>query len=90
MTVTLTPSYELTTENASSSYGQPVLVKRATGEAFGPGDILEPFPSWGLMPAARAVARMAKTASLDDEEQALVAKFTDHVVVTSDSVTCGG
>jgi hypothetical protein len=40
MKATLAPSWDLTTEHAASSYGQPVLVNRGTGEAFGPGDIL--------------------------------------------------
>ena len=62
MKVTLTPSWILTTEHASSSYGQPVLVNRGSQEAFGPGDIVKPYPSWGYMLAADAVKRMVKTA----------------------------
>lgn len=45
MQVNLSGSWELSTDHAASSYGQPVLVNRATGEAFGPGDILKPYPS---------------------------------------------
>lgn len=33
------------------------------------------YPSWGHMPAAAAVERMMKTASLDAEGEALAAKF---------------
>ena len=75
MQVNLKPSWELSTEHAACSYGQPVLVNRATGEAFGPGDILKAYPSWGYMPAAATVERMAKTAKLDDEGRELVGRF---------------
>jgi len=68
-------SWELTTEHSASSYGQHVLVKRATGEAYGPGDIVTAYPSWGLMLASDAVKRMAKTAHLDEDGQAIVARF---------------
>ena len=44
---------------------------------FGPGDILKPYPSYGFMPAAEAVRRLSKTAKLDAEGLALVAKFAD-------------
>ena len=71
----LTPSWMLTTENAASSYGQPVLLSRPTRDVFGPADILQPYPSWGYMPAAEAVRRMARTAKLDDNAQALVNRF---------------
>lgn len=60
MKATLLPSWELTTEHSASSYGQPVLVNRSTGDAFGPGDIVKPYPSWGFMTAADAVQRMLK------------------------------
>jgi hypothetical protein len=52
-------------------------VNRATGEAFGPGDILKPYPSFGFMSAVEAVRRLAKTAKLDAEGRKLVAKFAD-------------
>jgi len=76
MKTNLTPSWELSTENAASSYGQPVLVNRTTGEAYGPGDILKPYPSYGFMAAADAVRRMAKTKKMDEDGQNLVDKFT--------------
>jgi hypothetical protein len=50
-------------------------VNRATGEAFGPGDILKPYPSYGFMPGSAAVRRLAKTANLDAEGEDLVARF---------------
>jgi len=71
----LAPSWELSTEHAASSYGQPVLVNRGTGEAFGPGDVLIPYPSWGYVTAAMAVARFAKRKRLDADGAALVEKF---------------
>ena len=75
MQITLAPSWILTTDHAASSYGQPVLVHRSTGEAYGPGDILVPYPSWGYMPAGAAVARFAKRKHLDADGAALVEKF---------------
>jgi len=77
--VNLSGSWELSTDHAASSYGQPVLVNRATGEAFGPGDILKPYPSYGFMPAAEAVRRLSKTADLDADGRDLVAKFADFL-----------
>ena len=40
MKTILAPSWILTTDHSASSYGQPVLVYRATGEAYGPSDII--------------------------------------------------
>lgn len=76
--VTLTPSFELTTEHSASSYGQPVLVNRQSGEAFGPADILKAYPSWGFTPASMAVERMTRSNStLSDEERAFVKSFVN-------------
>jgi hypothetical protein len=75
--VTLKPSWELTTEHAASSYGQPVLVNRTTGEAFGPGDVLQPYPSWPYLLASQAVQRMARTKKLTYDEQTFVDKFVN-------------
>lgn len=74
----LSPSWKLSTEHAASSYGIPVLVNCASGEAFGPGDIVKPYPSWGFGPARDAVSRMAKTAHLDGEGTKLVSLFLAH------------
>jgi hypothetical protein len=76
MTVRLSGTWELSTDHASSSYGQPVLVNRSTGEAFGPGDIRKAGLN-GFMPAGEMVRRLAKTAKLDAEGRGLVAKFAD-------------
>ncbi len=76
MKVTLTPSWELSTEHAASSYGQPVLVNRETGEAFGPADPVRPDPSCALMSGRLAVARMrASTGDFTDEQWACIDKF---------------
>jgi hypothetical protein len=77
MKVTLTPSFELTTEHAASSYEQPVLVDRGTGLAYGPADIIVPYPSWGHMLARDAVGRMVATKKLGRKEQAMVDSFTE-------------
>jgi hypothetical protein len=77
MQVNLRSSWELTNEHAASSYGQPVLVNRGSGEIFGPGDILTPYPSWGFMIAAEAVERMAKTKKLTYDEQIFVDRFVN-------------
>jgi len=83
MKISLSPSWELTTDHAASSYGQPVLVNRTTGAVFAPGDVVNPYPSqpvfvfppYGFMPASDAVRRLAKTKKLDEEELALVGRF---------------
>jgi len=61
MTLRLSGNWELSTEHAASSHGQPVLVRRATGEAYGPGDVVKMFPSYGFEPAREAVARLARS-----------------------------
>lgn len=76
MHTNLAPSWDLTTDHAASSYGQPVLVNRGTGEAYGPGDVLVPYPSWGYVTGAMAVARLAKRRKLDADGKALVERFT--------------
>jgi len=58
-----------------SSYDRLVLVNRSTGEVWGPGDLVEAYAFWGLLPAARVVARLAKTVRLTAGEKALVARF---------------
>lgn len=76
-------TWELSTEHAACSYGQPVLVNRATGDAYGAGDIVQAYPSYGFMPAAAAVRRMAATATLTHEETELVERFTRLLIVTA-------
>jgi len=83
MTINLSLTYELTTDHPASSYGRPVLVNRTTGAVFGPGDVVNPYPSlpafvfppYGFMPASDAVRRLAKMKQLDEEELALVGRF---------------
>jgi hypothetical protein len=75
MKLRLTPSWELSDERAGSSYVSPVLVNRATGEAFGPGKILEPYAHWGLKPAAVHVVRMSETKKLSGDEMKFVRRF---------------
>ena len=83
MIISLSPSWKLTTDHAASSYGQPVLVNRTTGAVFGPGDVVNLYPSlpafifppYGFMPASDAVRRLAKLKQLDEEELALVGRF---------------
>ena len=47
MKALLSPAWELSTEHAAGSHGQPVLVNRRTGDAFGPGDVVTLSPSHG-------------------------------------------
>ena len=75
MKATLSPSWELSTEHAGSPAGQPVLVDRATGDAYGPDDVVESYPRMGWMPAALGVQRLAQAAELDAAQRALVARF---------------
>ncbi len=75
MKVLLSPCWELSTEYASSSDGQPMLVSRSTGEAYGPGDDVRPSQFTGYATAAEVVRRLAKTVKLDAEGWALVDRF---------------
>jgi hypothetical protein len=75
MHTNLAPSWELTTDHAASSYGQPVLVNRGTGKTYGPGDILKASPSWGFLPAAAVVDRFLKGKHLDADTETMVTRF---------------
>ena len=75
----LSPSWELSTEHAGSSYGHPVLVQRSSKQAFGPGDLVRVYPAWGFLPATKAVARLATLTRLDPQAQALVDRFVASV-----------
>jgi hypothetical protein len=76
--VFLTPSFELTTEHPGSSYGQPVLVRRNTGDVYGPLDVAQFYPSWGYMTACRAVERMLKNHNrFSEDQQAFIRQFTE-------------
>lgn len=78
MKIILTDTWELNDEHSASSYGQPVLVNRKTGEAFGPGDMVRPHPSWGFLTAAAAAIRMAarRRKRLSDGEKEFVLRFS--------------
>jgi hypothetical protein len=75
MKVQLAPSWELTTTHAGSSRGIPVLVNGATGIAYGPADIIQAYPRWGDLSAARVAKRMAPTAQLTEAGRRLLAVF---------------
>jgi hypothetical protein len=75
MKAILSPEWELSTEDPASSDGQPVLVNRTTGEAFGPRDKVKMYPSHHFAKAAGAVARLAETARLNVDGTALVSRF---------------
>lgn len=59
-TTILSPGWALTTDHAQSSYGQPVLVNRATCEAYGSGDLVCLYPNWHWQLATDAVRRLAR------------------------------
>lgn len=82
METVLAPSYVLSTDHPAASPGKPMLVNRATGEAYGPGDALQPYPSWGFMSASAAALRMAKTAKLDALGREMLNAFRAAPVVT--------
>ncbi len=75
MKVPLTRTWELSDEHPMSSYERPVLVNRVTGEIWGPGDLVEAYAFWGVLPAARVVARLARTVRLNAAEKTLVDRF---------------
>jgi hypothetical protein len=84
MTVQLTPSWQLTTEHAASSYGQPVLLDRGTNTVYGAADICKPYASWGFKPAALHVERMAniKRFDPDSDEGRLIDAFVSLYLST--------
>jgi hypothetical protein len=75
MHTTLDPSWDLTTDHAASRHGQPVLVNRGTGKAYGPEDILKASPFWGFLPAAAVVDRLLKGKRLDLDTETMVTRF---------------
>ena len=77
MKVTLTPSFELTTQHAASSYGQPVLLHRPTGNVYGPGDTLEAYPRWGMQLGRDVVRRLSRTRQFSEAEQDLIRLFVE-------------
>ena len=69
----------LTTEHASSSYGQPVAV--IAGQAYGPEDELrfEPPLEWLAIPIRQQVFQQARATGM--LEHPLVRQFTDTAEV---------
>ncbi len=75
MKVILSPTYFLTDEREEAFNGQPVLVKRTTGEAFGPGDIIKPYGNWDLEFAEAVVKKIMKWSEHSPEEQEFIYRF---------------
>lgn len=75
MKAILSPEWELSTDDPAASAGQPVLVNRNTWKAFGPGDKVKVHSSQGYVKTVHAVARLAGTAKLNVDGEALVARF---------------
>jgi hypothetical protein len=75
MQVKLTAIYFLTTDHPKSRFGQPVLVNRATGQAFLPGDAFAPYESWQIMKADQVVRKMATWGNFSRAEQGLIEQF---------------
>jgi hypothetical protein len=76
MRIQLTPSYLLTDEHSSSNYGRPVLMHCATGDRFGPRDIIQPYNDWPWQPAVEVVQRMVKHEGLTEEEREFIQRFS--------------
>jgi hypothetical protein len=70
--ILLGPAWLLTTNHRASSHGQPVLVNRHNGHAFGPGDLVTLGKE--VMPAAMLVAWLARTLT-NQEQRAVVERF---------------
>lgn len=75
MIVKLTANYFLTTDHAKSRFDHPVLVSRATGEAFLPSDSFQAYESWQKMPATQVVNKMASWRDFSMEERKLIERF---------------
>ena len=76
MTVTLSPPWSLSDTHATTSFGRPVLVNRETGEAYGPMDVVQLYPSNEPMLAKTAVMYLARTLRLTAGERQAVVWFT--------------
>jgi hypothetical protein len=73
--VKLTATYFLTTDHAKSRFDQPILVNKATGQAYLPSDSLAAYESWPLMLATQVVNKMASWRDFSGEERRLVERF---------------
>jgi hypothetical protein len=79
MHTALAPSWDLTTDHAASSHGQPVLLNRETGKVYGPGDILKAYPTWDFLSAVAVVDRLLKGKALDADTETMVTRFVGGV-----------
>ena len=79
MQIQLTPSLVLTDERAECRHGIPVLInKQGATTTYGPADIFQAYPSWGLQPAAHSVVLAFKSKQpcpFSEEEIAAVRNF---------------
>lgn len=73
--VKLTATYFLTTDHAKSRLNQPVLLNKATGQAYLPNEILAPYESWPKMSATQVVDKMAYWRNFSGEERHLIERF---------------
>lgn len=71
MKLKLTPSYYLTDELGDT----PRVVHRQTGDAHGPDDVAQLYPSWGMQPVRQSVRRAAAILKLSADESAMVSRF---------------
>ena len=69
MNARLTPSFELTTDHPASRFGIPVLLNHH-GDALGPSDTVNLFPSDGQCSAAAFVVRYAEQLGAAEREAA--------------------
>ena len=76
MTVTLSPTWILSDAHATASYGQPVLINGETGEAYGPSDMVQLYPSHEPIIAKLAVMHLVRTLNLSAAERQAVSRFT--------------
>jgi hypothetical protein len=65
----------LTKDHLKSRFGQPVLVSRATGQAYLPDDTFAPYKTWPRMPATQIVNKMAFWGNFSGEERELIERF---------------
>jgi hypothetical protein len=75
MQVKLTATYFLTTDHPEGKYDQPVLINRATGQAFMPYDAFVAYESWPVMSATQVVSKMSRWRDFSAEERRLIEQF---------------
>ena len=73
--VKLTANYFLTTDHVKSRLGQPVLLSKATGQAYLPNDTFSAYESWPKMAASQIVNKMATWRNFSGEERGLIERF---------------